>query len=99
MDEFESKNYSGARSTADQIKSNADNIMGIFEDIDRVMDELYGDNWQSTGADSARDRYNNIRSKYEGFYQAVVNMNQYIHTTTDRYEQADAAASNIVAGV
>lgn len=99
MEEFESKNYSGARSTADQIKGNAQNIMGIFEDIDRVMNELYGENYQSTGADTARDRYNQIRTKYEVFYNDVINMNQYIHTTTTRYEEADAAASNTIASV
>lgn len=99
MDEFEAKNYSGARSAADSIKGNAQNIMGIFEDIDRVMNELYGENWQSTGADSARDRYNQIRTKYEVFYNDIMNMNIYIHNTTTRYEEADAEASNTITSI
>ena len=45
--------------------------MGIFNDIDGVMNNLYGNNWQSTGADSARDRYNQIRKNYEVFYEKV----------------------------
>ena len=31
MDEFEVKDYAGARSYADSIKINASNIMGIFD--------------------------------------------------------------------
>ena len=63
MNEFEEKDYAGARSYADNIKNNAENIMGIFNDIDGVMNSLYGSNWGSTGADNARDRYNEIRKK------------------------------------
>lgn len=99
MEEFEAKNYNGARSTADAIKTNAQNIMGIFDDIDRIMNELYGENWQSTGADDAKNRYDTIRKNYEVFYTNVINMNTYIHKTTDAYEQADNAASSTVAGV
>ena len=38
MNEFEEKDYGGARSYADNVKANADNIMGIFNDIDGVID-------------------------------------------------------------
>ena len=40
MNEFEQKDYAGARSYADAVKANADNIMSIFNDIDGVMDNL-----------------------------------------------------------
>ena len=41
MNEFEEKDYEGARSYANAVKVNADNIMGIFNDIDAVMNNLY----------------------------------------------------------
>ena len=37
MNEFEEKDYAGARSYADAVRTNADHIMGIFNDIDGVM--------------------------------------------------------------
>ena len=37
MNEFEEKDYEGARSYANAVKTNADNIMGIFNDIDAVI--------------------------------------------------------------
>lgn len=99
MNEFEEKDYAGARSYADNIKNNAENIMGIFNDIDGVMNSLYGSNWGSTGADNARDRYNEIRKNYEVFYNKVVAMRNHIYNVTAANEEADAAASNTVASV
>lgn len=99
MNEFEEKDYAGARSYADNIKNNAENIMGIFNDIDGVMNSLYGSNWGSTGADNARDRYNEIRKNYEVFYNKVITMRNHIYNVTAANEEADAAASNTVASV
>lgn len=99
MNEFEEKDYAGARSYADNIKNNAENIMGIFNDIDGVMNSLYGSNWGSTGADNARERYNEIRKNYEVFYNKVVAMRNHIYSVTAANEEADAAASNTVASV
>lgn len=99
MNEFEEKDYAGARSYADNIKNNAENIMGIFNDIDGVMNSLYGSNWGSTGADNARDRYNEIRKNYEVFYNKVITMRNHIYSVTAANEEADAAASNTVASV
>ena len=96
MNEFEEKDYAGARSYADGVKTNAENIMGIFNDIDGVMNSLYGSNWGSTGADNARERYNEIRKNYEVFYNKVITMRNHIYNVTAANEDADAAASNTV---
>ena len=99
MNEFEEKDYAGARSYADAVKTNADNIMGIFNDIDAVMNSLYQNNWQSVGADSARDRYNQIRKNYEVFYEKVVAMKNHIYSVTAANEEADAAASQSISSI
>ncbi len=99
MNEFEEKDYAGARSYADGIKTNADNIMGIFNDIDGIMNNLYGSNWESVGAQNAQARYNVIRKNYEDFYEKVVAMRNHIYSVTAANEEADAAASNTVTGV
>ena len=99
MNEFEEKDYAGARGYADSVKANAENIMGIFNDIDGVMNSLYGSDWGSTGADNARERYNEIRKNYEVFYNKVVTMRDHIYNVTAANEEADAAASNAVTNV
>lgn len=81
------------------VKANADNIMNIFNDIDSVMNSLYGANWSSMGADSAKARYDELRRNYEVFYEKVVAMKTHIYNVTAANEAADAAASNTIAGI
>lgn len=99
MNEFEEKDYAGARNYADAVKTNAENIMGIFDDIDATMNTLYGGNWESVGADEARDRYNTIRKNYEVFYNRVIAMRNHIYNVTAANEEADAAASQTISSI
>ncbi len=99
MNEFEEKDYEAARGYADAIKNNADNIMQIFDNIDSSMKSLYGESWQSSGADVSNGRYQEIRSSYDSFYQAVVNMKNHIYTVTARNEETDAAAAQSISNV
>lgn len=99
MNEFEQKDYGAARDYADAIQNNADNIMGIFDDIDGVMNNLYGSNWESSGAESAHDRYNELRRNYEIFYNDVVAMKNHIYEVTAANEEADLAASQSVSNI
>ena len=99
MNEFEEKDFGEARSLADAIKGNAENIMNIFDDIDNTMKSLYGQNWESAGSENAHSRYMQIRSNYEGFYNSVVNMRTHVYNVTALNEAADKAASNAIAGV
>ncbi len=99
MNEFEEKDYEGARSLADAVLGNANNIQGIFDDIDGIMNNLYGANWASAGAEEAHERYNTIRQNYEVFYNQVVAMKTHIYNVTAANEAADAAATNTISGV
>jgi len=99
MNEFEQKDYEGARNLANAIKTNADNIMGIFDEIDYNMKNLYGDSWQSQGADTANERYQEIRKNYEVFYNRVVTMKKHIDEVTARNEAADAMVRDKISNI
>ena len=99
MNEFEERDYAGARSYAEAIQTNANNIMGIFDDIDATMTNLYGSNWESSGAENASARYEEIRKNYEVFYQKVVAMKNHIDSVTAANEAADAAASQNISNI
>ena len=99
MNEFEEKDYEGARSYANAVKINADNIMGIFNDIDAVMNNLYSNNWSSMGADDAKARYNEIRKNYEVFYEKVVAMKNHVYRITAANEEADRAANTAITNI
>ncbi len=96
MNEFEEKDYEQAVGYADAIKKNADNIQGIFNELDNIMNILYGENWQSSGAANAHERYEQINNYYQVFYDDVVSMQKHVYTVTGRNQEADAAASNVI---
>jgi len=99
MNEFEQKDYAQSRTLADAIKTNADNIMEIFNTIDSIMNSLYGESWQSSGAETSHDRYNEIRKNYEVFYANVVRMHDHIYKVTASNEATDSNVSNNIAGI
>jgi len=97
--EFEEKDYEAARDCASQIQQNAEAIMNIFTDIDNSMRTLYGEAWQSTGADVSNGRYQVLRSNYEKFYERVTAMQKHVNTVTTRNETTDKAVGDNLAGV
>ncbi len=99
MNEFNQKDYAQSRSYADNIKSNADNIMSIFDNIDNTMKELYGENWQSSGADISEGRYQKLRKNYEVFYQNVINMHDHIYKVTASNETTDNQVSQTLSDI
>lgn len=99
MNEFEQKDYEGARKCADAVKANADTILGIFDNIDYNMKLLYGDSWQSAGAEVSNQRYQEIRKSYEVFYANVINMKEHIYAVTARNEEADSAVSGQISNI
>ena len=99
MNEFEQKDYEQSKSLADSIKTNADNIMGIFDSIDDTMNTLYGEAWQSMGADDTNERYNRLRENYEIFYKNVVTMHDHIYNVTASNEATDKNVSGDIASV
>ena len=96
MTEFEQKDYGEARDYANKILGNANNINDIFNNLDKIMNRLYGDDWSSKGAKNARDRYDEIRKNYQLFYDQVVAMKNHVDEATGNYEAADAQASGLL---
>lgn len=99
MNEFEEKDYAGARSYADGVQKNADNIMTIFDELNNVMNSLYGSNWESAGAEEAKARYDEIRQNYQVFYDKVVAMKTHIYNVTAANEEAYTTASQTIANI
>ena len=96
---IEEKDYGQARSYADSIKTNADNINDIFNKIDSSMGSLFNSNWLSSGSENSYDRYLEISKNYKVFYEQVQSMHKHVHDITDRNEEADKKASSMVSNV
>ncbi len=99
MNEFSQSDYGQSRNLASNIKTNAENIMGIFENIDNTMRSLYGESWQSSGADTSSERYKELRKSYEVFYQNVLNMYDHINNVTASNESSDSQVSQTLSNL
>lgn len=97
--EFEQKDYEAARNCADLVKTDADKILSVFDNVDQTMKLLYGEAWQSSGADISEGRYQEIRKNYEVFYNNVVTMKDHIYRVTSENQNADASISDTIASV
>ena len=92
MEEIEIKDYESARETASRIHGIGDNIMEIFNEIDSAMNDLYGETWQSSGADASHGRYRELKSNYDLFYQKIIEMHNHINNVTNRDQATDREA-------
>ncbi len=89
MNEFEEKDYEQAYSLATTIQSDANDMLEIFNNVDRSMTELFGENWQSSGADVSNGRYEELRKNYQVFYDKVIAMVNHIAEVTNRNIDTD----------
>ena len=99
MKEIQLQNYGTARGLADAVKGNADAIMAIFDSVDSAMRALYGDAWQSSGADVSNGRYQELRKNYEIFYNKVIAVHQHIHKVTTSDEETDTLVGSSVSSI
>ena len=89
MNEFEEKDYEQAYSLATTIQSDANDMLEIFNNVDRSMTELFGENWQSSGADVSNGRYEELRKNYQVFDDKVIAMVNHIAEVTNRNIDTD----------
>ena len=61
MNEFEQKDFEAARNCADLVKTDADSILAIFDNVDQTMKLLYGEAWQN----AIRFVYNVVASSFD----------------------------------
>ena len=93
MEEIKQTSYAESRSYATNIKNNAEAINDTFTNIDNQMKRLYGENWESTGADASNGEFQKLKREFEPLYTAVVNMHDHIMRVTASNETADAYAN------
>ena len=96
MEEIKQTSYAESRSYATNIKNNAEAINDTFNDIDNQMKRLFGENWESTGADVSNGEFQRLKREFEPLYTAVVNMHDHIMRVTSSNETADAYANNAI---
>ena len=95
-EEIKQTSYAESRSYATNIKNNAEAINDTFVNIEAQMKRLFGENWESSGADVSNGEFQRLKKEFEPLYRAIVNMHDHIMTVTESNETADAYATKAV---
>ena len=95
-EEIKQTSYAESRSYATNIKNNAEAINDTFTAIENQMKRLFGENWESTGADVSNGEFQRLKKEFEPLYRAIVNMHDHIMRVTSSNEVADAYANKAV---
>jgi uncharacterized protein YukE len=96
-EEIKQTSYAESRSYATNIKNNAEAINDTFVSIDNQMKRLFGENWESSGADVSNGEFQRLKAEFEPLYRAVMNMHSHIMKVTSSNEAADAYANKGIA--
>ena len=99
MAEIEQKDYQESYNYATDIKNYADTIHDAFTNIDKAMQDLYGENWTSTGADVSNGRFQELKQNFEPFYNNVIAMHNHIGEITGLNQETDSTVSSYVSKV
>ena len=95
-EEIKQTSYAESRTYATNIKNNAEAINDTFNSIDNQMKRLFGENWESSGADVSNGEFQKLKREFEPLYRAIVNMHDHIMRVTESNETADAYANKAI---
>ncbi|MBQ6405196.1 MAG: WXG100 family type VII secretion target [Bacilli bacterium] len=98
-EEIDVESYGTARDLAAKIKNIGDSIKNTFDGIGRSADTLFGEDWQSSGSEGARQRYEELAANYQIFYDKIIEMQDRINSITENYVEADTSAGNTVSSI
>lgn len=83
--------------SADQLRQHASNMKSAIgmmkeelETASSVMNRT-GDSFESSAADAFRGQYNQLKSKFDLFYNEMTSYAQFLEKTASLYEKADEA--------
>ena len=75
--------YEQVESIANTLKSSANKMQSILEDVSAKMTEVYGDAWKSNASNEHMAEYNRIKAKFENFYGEVTKCSNYLTTVVE----------------
>ena len=93
-------------SNFDAASQHANNIGGIAEEMKKTldstgqeMDDMYGNNWQSSGAQVTRDSFEEKRLDFDIFYKNVLAMQENVAAVVEEGMKTDEETKAEVSSV
>ncbi|MBQ9834417.1 MAG: WXG100 family type VII secretion target [Bacilli bacterium] len=63
---------------AKKLKKHADKMQNILEDVTSKINTVHADVWQSAAATTHLDQYNDLKSKYQSFYDEIIKIAKFL---------------------
>lgn len=88
----EKLSYQQLRSDATTLEQQAQNMKSILDKVKRQMEKINTEGvWKSSAAQKTYDTFNELASKFPGFYDKVTSYATFLRNTAQAYEDADKA--------
>ena len=84
--------YDEKEKIASDLKSRAEKMKAILDDITLKVNEVHSEAWHSSAAEVHLNEYNTLKSKYASFYEKVTACAEFL-------DKAVAAGREIEAGI
>lgn len=87
------------RSSANEMKSKVDLMRGNLETASNVMNQT-SESFESSAAEALRAKYNELKPKFESFYNEMLSYAEFLEKTANLYDQTnqsiEAAAKELI---
>jgi uncharacterized protein YukE len=93
MKEFDIS-YDEVEQIANALRSKADKMQAILDDVTSKVNEVHNEAWHSSAAEIHLNEYNVLKSKYAAFYEKVKGCADFLDKAVKAGREIDAGIQN-----
>ena len=93
MKEFDIS-YDEVEKIASDLRSRAEKLKGILDDVTLKVNEVHNEAWHSSAAEMHFNEYNSLKSKYAAFYEKVINCADFLDKAVEAGREIEAGLAN-----
>ncbi len=91
---FSKLSYGQIQNISSQLKSDADSMQKILEEVKNQFAKIGdGETWSGTAAASAKGSFDTLSAKFPDFYNAINDCSTYLVSVVENYQSVDAAVT------
>lgn len=90
--DFSKLSYADIRTTANNLRTKANSMSNILDNVKTQFNKIGTDNvWSGTAASQTKDEFDKLSEKFHTFHEAVTSCANYLDQMVENYESVDRA--------